>query len=291
MNSMTGFGKAELTSKLGRFTVEISSVNSRYLEINCRLPRKLFALESKIRAMASEQIKRGKVNIFVGYEVSDDSPAKYRINEAAVKAYHRQLMSLQTKLKLSGEITIADVLELPDVAGSEDISVDVEALWPSLSRVLKRAVKAIVAMRQREGKSMATDMVARLKVIRKLTGQIVKAAPLVGEKYRERLQARIDDLMAKAPTDRSRLEEEIAIFAEKTDITEECTRLLSHITEYQRALNKKEPVGKRLNFILQEMNREVNTIGSKCSDLDISKVGLTLKEETEKLRELVQNVE
>jgi uncharacterized protein (TIGR00255 family) len=291
MNSMTGFGKAELTSKVGRFTVEISSVNSRYLEVNSRLPRKLFALEARVRALASEQLKRGKVNIFVGYEEADGSPTKYRINSAAVKTYHQQLKTLQGKLKLSGEISLASILQLPDVAGGDDTSVDVETMWPALSRVLKRAVKAIVAMRKREGQSMANDMTKRLKIIRKLTGQVMKAAPLVGQKYRKRLQTRIDDLVAKMSTDRSRLEEEIAIFAEKTDITEECTRLLSHITEYQRSLTKNEPVGKRLNFILQEMNREVNTIGSKCSDLDISKAGIALKEETEKLRELVQNVE
>lgn len=291
MNSMTGFGKAEVVSRTGKYTVEISSVNNRYLEISTRLPRPFFALEARIRKLLGEKLSRGKINIYVGYEEPESSPSRFRIDATAARAYHRQLLKLKRELRLAGELSIRDLVLLPDIADPERGGSDVEASWPALRTALDRALRQLVAMRRREGAAMARDMRQRLRLLRQLTVRVKNESPQVVQRYRQKLTARISELVIPAVPNGARLEEEIAIFAERADTAEECTRLMSHIQEYRRTTSAKQPVGKRLNFVLQEMNREVNTIASKCSDLSTASTAISLKEEIEKLRELVQNVE
>lgn len=291
MNSMTGFGRAELSTKLGLLTAETSSVNNRFLDLTIRLPRQYSALEVKVRELVAEYAQRGQVTINIGLEESADAPDRYHINEAAVRAYVKQMRSLQKELKLSGEIGISDLLILPDVAKPDRDRVDLDEAWQAVEKVLRKALTALVAMRHKEGQSMAADMRQRLNVMAKVIAQIQKKTENSVEVYRQKLTLRIAELLETSKRNDLRLEEEVAIFASRTDISEECTRFISHIEQYHEALRLKEPVGKRLNFIQQEMNREANTIGSKCADFSITSLVISLKEEVEKLREMAQNVE
>jgi uncharacterized protein (TIGR00255 family) len=291
MDSMTGFGKAESTTKAGKFTVEISSVNNRYLEISARLPRQYSLLEHKLRDLISARLTRGKISVYVGFEESDTAPGKFLINRAAAKKYARQLGQMKKELRLSGDVTVHELLMLPEVIEPEPETVDGNLVWKGAKKAAEKALVQMVAMRRREGLAMARDMKKRLKTISGLINEIRKDSSLVMEKYRKKLAARIEELLQTKVVDRERLEQEVAILAERCDITEECTRFLSHIDQYTRSVNTREPVGKRLNFILQEMNRETNTIGAKSFETKISTSVIALKEEIEKLRELAQNVE
>jgi uncharacterized protein (TIGR00255 family) len=291
MNSMTGFGKAEIHSKAGDFTVEISSVNSRFLEVSARLPRQFSLLEHKLRELVNSRLNRGKVNVFVGFTPAENAPGRYRLSESAIRTYHRQLVAVKKTLKLSDEIGLSDLLALPDIAQPEETAADDDLIWSGMRKAADKALGDLIRMRRREGTAMAQDMKQRLKVIAVVVKEIVADSSLVVEKYRRRLTSRIGELVEPSAYDPGRLEQEIAVFAEKSDISEECTRLSSHLSQYKRSLGAKEPVGKRLNFILQEMNREVNTIASKCPETRITTAVIVLKEEIEKLRELVQNVE
>jgi uncharacterized protein (TIGR00255 family) len=288
---MTGFGRVEVDSKLGRFTVEIASVNNRFLESSIRLPRPLMSLETQIREQIAGAVSRGKINVSVNLVEPEDSPGKALINIAAAKSYYRQLRRLRKDLGVKDDITMRDLLLLPEITRSERAEPDLDRAQKVLSRVTARALKALVAMRTREGKAMAADMGERLKSMTAVIDRIEQKTEGAVKVYAEKLAARIKELMAAPARDSQRLEEEIAIFADRTDITEECLRFRSHIDQFRRTLKKKEAVGRRLNFILQEMNREANTVGSKCSEFDISADVITLKEEIEKIREQVQNVE
>ncbi len=291
MNSMTGFGRAELSTKLGLLTAETSSVNNRFLDLTIRLPRQYAALEVKVRELVAEYAQRGQVTVNVGLEESADSPDRYHINEAAVRAYVKQMRVLQKELKMTGEIRISDLLILPDVAKPDRERLDLDEAWRGIEKVIRKAMTALVAMRHKEGRAMAADMQRRLDSMAKVIAQIQKKTVNSVDVYRLKLSERIAELLEPPQRNGLRLEEEVALFASRTDISEECTRFLSHIEQYHEALRLKEPVGKRLNFIQQEMNREANTIGSKCSDFNITSLVISLKEEVEKLREMAQNVE
>ena len=291
MLSMTGYGKAVVEAKPGKFTVEISSVNNRFLEISLRLPRRFYSFEPNLRKLIGEVVQRGKINFFLGFEESDDSPGKYQLNATAARAYTKQLRKLKKELKLEGEISVRDLVALPDLAESDEDAHDEKLMWPPLEQAARKALHGLIAMRQKEGKAMARNMSGGLKVIDKQVGQITAKSHGAVDKYREKLTLRIDELMQKQVPDRLRLEEEIAIFAERTDIAEEIARLQSHIQQFKDAIAADGPVGKRLNFILQEMNREANTIGSKSAEIEVTGSAISLKEEIERLREMIQNVE
>jgi uncharacterized protein (TIGR00255 family) len=291
MKSMTGYGHAELKTKLGKIIVEISSVNSRFLDYYIKLPRQLSPLEIKIKELVAAKISRGKVNINVELEDAEAAPGKYTINEKAVREYYRQIKTLQKSLKLPGEITIRDLLILPDVAEPELLTYDLDDIWKKLKKVVDKALGEMIAMREQEGRALAQDMQGRLKQMDKTAADIEKNAVNAVEIYREKLTRRIRELLETPLAEGNRLEEEVILFADRTDITEELTRLRIHIEQFGKTLKQKDQIGKKLNFILQEMNRETNTIGAKCSEFAISTQVIHLKEEIEKLREQVQNIE
>lgn len=291
MNSMTGFGRAVISSKVGSFTVEVSTVNNRFLEVSIRLPRRLSALEPKLREQVSEQIRRGKANVFVSYDESENAPSRVSINSRAIKEYVRQLRALQKELKMSGDFSLGELMNLPDVAIANATDFDAETLWPHLKKTSAKALGALVAMRSREGNAMARQVKKNLASIKTLVEKIERGSKGSTDKYRRKLHKRIDELLEQAPVNESRLEEEVAVFAERSDISEEITRLKSHTAEFQASLKSKSPVGKRLNFVLQELNREANTIGSKTAETAVASSVIALKEEIEMLREMVQNVE
>ena len=291
MNSMTGFGKAEQSSKIGKFVVEISSVNNRYLEISPRLPRGFFSLESKIRELVTAKVNRGKINIFINFEEHVDETGKVLINKSVTKAVYNQLSKLQKELKIPGQVTINDMLLIPDVIKPEISPMDEKLLWKNLEAVLSQSLHALVEMRKKEGAAISKDMKKRIVILDKGMKEIEKLAIKSVGNYRDKLTQKVQELLADTTKDSIRIEEEIAIIAERTDITEECTRFHSHLNQYKSTIAEKHPIGKKLNFILQELNREANTIASKCSDIDISTKVITIKEEIEKLREQVQNIE
>lgn len=291
MDSMTGFGKAELTAKAGRFTVEISSVNNRFLDISPRLPRLFSSLEPRVRKLATSRLGRGKVYLYVGFEESEESPGKYAINETAAGAYLKQLQALKAKFKLNGDIKISDLLLLPDVTKPDRENLDEELIWASLKKAIDRALSQLLAMRRKEGAAMAREMQKRLSGIARKLKMVEKRSVESVKKYRTRLNKRIKEVLDSPLPESVRLEEEVAIMAERADITEECARMHSHLEQYRSTLKQKEPVGKKLNFILQELNRETNTVASKSAEINISSTVILIKEEIEKLRELVQNVE
>ena len=291
MYSMTGFGRAEVSSPVGSLTVELASVNNRFLEMSVRLPRQLSLLETQIRELISSKVNRGQINLTVTLDDTEAAVQRTLINSRLAAAYAKQLKTLQKELKLAGEVTMHDLVLVPDILKPDKEKVDHDQVWKLLDKALTKALTDLVAMRKKEGAAMAADMQQRLTAMKMTIGEVEKKSSGAIEIYREKLTQRINSLLEPAQRDHLRLEEEIALFAERTDITEECTRLKSHIDLYQQALKMKEPAGKRLNFILQEMNREANTIGSKCSEFAISSLAISLKEEIEKLRELVQNVE
>lgn len=290
MNSMTGFGKAEKKTPLGTFVVEISTVNNRYLEISPRLPRQFFSFEYKLRELLKKTLSRGKINIYVGFDESNGE-GSYTINKDAASAYLKQLTSIKKQLKLGGEITINDLILLPDVTKVDSDRLEEDIAWQSLEKVLIAALNDLLKMRKSEGAVLAADMVARLKILEKEINKIEKQTGGAVKKQREKLYKRINELLDKPLPDNIRIEEELAVIAERTDISEECIRFRSHLEQYRIALKLTEPVGKKLNFILQELNREANTVASKCADINISTSVIVIKEEIEKLREQVQNIE
>lgn len=291
MNSMTGFGKAEVTTRSVRCVAEVTSFNNRFLELSIKLPRQLSALEGQLRELVGDKVSRGKVTVFVGYDEIGPDAAKYHIEADAFKAYLHQLTKLQKELEIPGQLQISDFLAFPEISGAPQDSIDEKKVWPIVEKVADKALSQMALMRSKEGAALAADMAKRIGVVEKLLGQVHAESGTVVEKMREKLSKRIHDFQQSASIDQSRLEQELTIYADRSDISEECTRFESHLRQFNSALRLKEPVGKKLNFLLQEMNREANTIASKSSELSIAKATLKIKEEIEKLREQVQNVE
>ncbi len=290
MNSMTGFGRAVLDSPQGRITVEMSSVNNRFLELAVRTPRSLAPLEPQIRELLTETVTRGKLTINVDVEAGK-SAVRTHIDKETAKVIYRELESLRKSLKIKEETELSDILAFEEVFTSGSNEIDTEAAWPSIKKTIEQAAGRLIKMRQIEGSALARDMQARLKLMEKAVGKVEAATKNSVAVYAEKLSRRVKELLAEPISDSRRLEEEIAVFADRTDIAEECTRFRSHLDQYRSALTQKDAAGRKLNFILQEMNREINTIGSKCADFSIAATVISLKEELEKLREQVQNIE
>ncbi|MCH9024170.1 MAG: YicC family protein [candidate division Zixibacteria bacterium] len=291
MNSMTGFGKAEIKTKSVQCSAEITSFNNRFLELSIRLPRQISALEAPLRELISKKVSRGKVTVFVNYEKTGPNSTKYSINAEALEAYSSQLKKIKKKLGLKGEIEIGDLLSFPSICEPPSNSTDVKEIWPQVKKAVEQALGQLSKMRSIEGSALAKDMASRVGRTLNMLKAIKSASSNSAKNYRKKLSKRIEEVLANGKLDRTRLEQEVAILAEKADISEECTRFESHARQFGKTLKAKGEIGKKLNFILQEMNREVNTMSSKCSEYAVAKVALEMKEEVEKLREQVQNVE
>ncbi len=289
--SMTGFGRAEARED-GRFvTVEIRSVNHRFLEVSVRLPRTLSVLEPKVRERVQGVITRGKVGVTVAVETDPALVSPARLNREMAARYVEIGRVIAREFGLQGQLEVPDLMALPDVVGREPASIDEEAEWAVVSGVLERAIEGFQTMRRAEGQAMERDLLERVRVIRGLVGEIERRAPEVVSRAAERLRARVEELSKDVEYNRMRLEMELALLADRADVTEECVRLNSHCEQFERICAGREPGGRRLNFVVQEMHREANTIGSKSQDLEIGEHVLSLKEEIERIREQVQNVE
>jgi uncharacterized protein (TIGR00255 family) len=290
IKSMTGYGKGEVSYGGGRVTVEIRSVNHRYGEIYVKLPRNLIVFENDVRKFVSERLKRGKIEVFVQHESSAEA-APFAVNFTLAKAYHEALTSLKNRLGLAGEVSIQLIAAQKDVlTAEEDHSLD-EALRQALLSAAKSGVETLEVMRSREGEALLNDLRKRMETVAALADKVARRAPLVVSEYSVRLKERLAQLTADNAISEERLAQEVAIMADRCDITEELVRLDSHLKQFGSALSLGEPVGRKLDFLLQEMSREVNTMGSKANDAEIAFHVVELKTEIEKIREQVQNIE
>jgi uncharacterized protein (TIGR00255 family) len=293
IKSMTGFGKGEAVGDLGRFTVEIRTVNHRYFDLSSRIPNNLGQMEDRIKNYLHSYIKRGKVNLSLSHKKSGKNFNSVKIDEEAAKKYYKILKKIKADLKLTDDIQISHVLSFPDVIVQDQPDYDIASLWPVIERAVKKAVFECNAMREAEGKAIYNDLKERIASIEESMDKIAKTSPSLAADYKKKLDQRIKDIL-KQPgysIDKVRLETEVAIFAKQCDISEELTRAKSHTAVFGKALLSNKETGRRLDFILQELQREINTLGAKAGSEKISKLVIDIKSEIEKIREQVQNVE
>jgi uncharacterized protein (TIGR00255 family) len=291
IKSMTGYGKAELSTGTGRVVVEIRSVNHRYGEMTIKMPRTWLALENEVKKCVSARIKRGKVDVFIQRETGGGGANLPQVNLPLARAYLAALLKLKEDLGLDEPVTLAQVIAQKDVLASGEAEVEAEELQEELMSVVSAAVDSLEAMRAREGEALLSDIRQRRELLASLIERIAARAPQVPAEYAVRLQERIAQLLRETAVDEGRLAQEVALMADRSDVTEELVRFRSHLGQLDAALRLGEPVGRKLDFLLQELNREANTIGSKANDAEVAAAVVALKAELEKIREQVQNIE
>jgi uncharacterized protein (TIGR00255 family) len=293
MKSMTGYGRGEHTQEGYKITVETNTVNRRQAEVNVYLPRELEALDSRIRAEINRRMARGRITTRITLNISDAAlVSQSQINIPLARAYARGLKQLAAELKISDALTLDTLARAPGVFQADTALGNADHFWPGVEAALLESLGSCIQMRAREGGHLLKDLKGRIAAMRKAVGRIRKEAPAMVKRYREQLRERIKSAgLPLPPEEDERLIKEVVYFADRSDISEELTRLLSHFDQYDECAKSEEPVGRTLDFLAQEMNREVNTIGSKASDSIIAREVVLLKAELEKFREQVQNVE
>ena len=291
MRSMTGYGHGETDYDGTKFTVEVNSVNRKQSDIVINLPRDLVSLEPQIRQTINENISRGRTNVVVSYHNGSSVPRKLALDVDLARSYHDAMRALQKELNAPGEITIGAILQAPGVMRAPEESFDSSAAWPAIERALRAALNQLIKMREREGKNLAKDLIHRLKAMRKQIKEIRSLHPDVVKKYRATLLDRIQKAGLPIAPDDERLVKEISFFADRSDVSEELTRVESHLAQFAHHLRRHEPVGRTLEFITQEIFRELNTLGAKANDAGISQRVVACKAELEKIREQIQNLE
>lgn len=291
IRSMTGYGRGESDAAGIRFTVEARSVNHRFLELTVKLPSGWGALEEEVKKQVRRWVRRGRVDVTVTLEGARAASRKLIVDWEATDSLLHASQELRERLEISGELTLTDLLHHPEVLKAEEQKPDPEAWQSPLLTAVEQACQSLGEMRKREGRVLAEDLLHRTEVLAQRVEEIRCRAPQVVIDYRERLEERIRELLGGVDPDPDRLLTEVALLADKADIQEEVTRLFSHIGQFRETLRQEKPVGRRLEFLLQEMNREINTIGSKANDVQIAEKVVDSKSEMEKMREQVQNIE
>jgi uncharacterized protein (TIGR00255 family) len=291
VTSMTGFGRGEATLNGLSATVEIRSVNSRFLEVSSRLPRSLSLRENEIKEILRRHVTRGKISVVASLEKDNGGSAPLRINPATARSYFRLLTDLKKALRLRETIKLEHLLQFSEIMEQEEGSSEDEAEWEVVRKALESAIVGFQQMRKQEGGELAADFRSRIGILTQRLDEVEVLSRGQVPRERERLRERIKALLESEKIDEGRLELEIALLADRLDVTEECVRFRSHNKFFLEALASNEPAGRRLNFLIQEMNREVNTIGSKSSAKEIAHLVVGMKEELEKIREQLQNVE
>ena len=293
MKSMTGYGRGDSAQDGFKITVELGSVNRRQSDISVNLPRELEPLESRVRDEINRCISRGRLTVRVSlHSAEDKANGKVRLNAALAGAYAREFRHLARSLKLPDPVTLELLARSPGVLQTDEPVTDADDFWPAVEKATQIALAALVKMREREGTHLAQDLKARMTVVRQSVGRVQKQAPQVAKRYQEQLRERIKNAGLEVPgLEDERLLKEVIYFADRSDISEEVTRLQSHFQQFEDCLKSKEPVGRTLDFLSQEMNREINTIGAKANDSLISREVVVVKAEMEKFREQAQNVE
>ena len=291
MYSMTGYGRGASSLEGRELTIELKSVNNRFLDIGMKLPRQLSFLEDTLRQLLNGSLNRGHVDVFVNYRNLRSDAKIVRVDEALLKAYLTSARESAKALDLTDDLTLSRALTLPDVTTILPADEDQQALMALATTVMAEAIQGLKAMRFKEGERLKQDLSARMDTMTGYAAAIEKRAPAVVEEYRARLTARIEELLGETEVDRARLATEVAIFADRAAIDEEIVRLNTHLVHFRELLEADEPVGRKMDFLVQEMNRECNTIGSKANDAELTSIVLLCKTEIEKLREQIQNIE
>ena len=291
ISSMTGFGRATVASDGREITIELKSVNHRYLDLAFRMPRHIGFIEDVLRQLLTEQLSRGHVDIFVNYRNTRTDARTVVIDEALMGAYLSAARKAAAQYELRDDITLSAAMRFPDVTDVIEAEEDRDAVAALAREAALRAVTAMKRMRAGEGERLCNDLLNRVTTVESIAGKIDVRAPFVVEEYRTKLSERTESMLGGVEVDRTRLATEVALFADKASINEELVRLASHITEMRKVLGADEAAGRRLDFIVQEMNREFNTIGSKANDAEITSLVIAGKGEIEKIREQVQNIE
>ena len=289
--SMTGYGSAKGSVEGQEITVELKSVNNRYLDCSVRLPRNFLFAEDTVKQAVSAGVSRGKVDVFVSAQASQDSGTVVSVNEELARGYRDAVARIAETLGLESGLNAFSLARFPDVLTVERRELDKDKAAAALSEITAKAVEEFNAMREREGERLRRDMLGKLETIEGLVSVVEERSPQTVKEYRERLEARLRDILADRSLDEQRVITEAAIFADRTAVDEETVRLRSHIAQFRTMLEEGAPIGRKMDFLVQEFNRESNTIGSKCSDASLAKVVVDLKSEIEKIREQLQNVE
>lgn len=291
IKSMTGFGRCEITDGDRKFTVELKGVNHRYLDVNIRMPKKLNFFESAIRNLLKQYAQRGKVDIFISYEDLSESQVSLKYNPTLAQEYLTYFKEMKETFELDYDIRVSTLSRCPEVLTMEEQVEDEEALWKGLEKALKGAFEQFRDTRIVEGENLKADIISKLNEMLELVGQVEKRSPAIVAEYRAKLEAKVQELLGDAQIDEGRLATEVVIFADKICTDEETVRLRSHIEHMKSTLEAAEGIGRKLDFIAQEMNREANTILSKANDLETSNYAIDLKTGIEKVREQIQNIE
>ena len=290
IKSMTGFGRGKYENEGRSYTVEIKSVNHKYSDINVRLPRFLNSVEDKIRKTISNSISRGKIDVFITFENYSSKGTTIRINRELAKEYIKELKELATEADLKFDLNVIDVSKFPEILKIED-DQDEELIENELMIAVNDALDKFVSMREIEGEKLIQDIEKRIYLIQDKVNEITKYSGTLVEEYMKKLQVRVKELMDNQTVDENRLMQEIVIFSDKSSIEEELTRLKSHIAQFLELIKQSSPIGKKIDFLIQEINREVNTIGSKANCLEITNRVIEIKTEVENIREQIQNIE
>lgn len=288
---MTGFGRCEVTENNRKFTVEMKAVNHRYLDVNMKMPKKLNFFESSIRNELKNYISRGKIDLFITYEDLTENTSNVHYNKELAAEYLKYLRQMQQDFGLEDDIRVSTLSKYPDVFTMEENDGDEEEIWKELKKALDGAAEMFVQSRIVEGENLKNDLIAKLDNMLKLVDFIAERSPQIIAEYRQKLQEKVKEMLGDNTVDENRLVTEVTIFADKVCVDEEMVRLRSHVETTKNALIEGGSIGRKLDFIAQEMNREANTILSKSNDLEISNCGIELKTEIEKVREQIQNVE
>ncbi|EHI98430.1 MULTISPECIES: YicC/YloC family endoribonuclease [unclassified Clostridium] len=292
IKSMTSFGRAQ--SEEGKevsFSVEMKSVNHRYLDINIRMPRTMLALEEKIRNIISKRLNRGKVDVFINYKNYGSNSGKVNLNMELAKEYYECLKRIQDELNSIDDISTTKIARLPDVITLEEKEEDLDKIFCEISPLIEGALNLMEEMRSREGEKLKTDILLKIQMIEKYVEEIEKVADSIPKNYKKKLEERLNELLSGVDIDETRIALEVAILSDKAAVDEEITRLRSHLSQVKSTLDLNEPIGRKLDFIIQEINREANTIASKSTDIDMTNKVIEIKNITEKIREQIQNIE
>ncbi len=291
IKSMTGFGRCEIQKESRKFTVELKSVNHRYLDVNIRMPKKLNFFETAIRTLLKSYANRGKVDIFITYEDLSQTQVSVKYNAALAAEYLKYLKQMEEEFGLENDVRVSTLSRYPEVFTMEEQSEDEEELWNGLKEALEGAFTQFVETRKTEGENLKKDILSKLDLLEEQIVFIEERSPQIIAEYRAKLEDKMKELLADTQIEENRIAAEVILFADKICTDEEVVRLKSHIQHMRNTLEEKEGIGRKLDFIAQEMNREANTILSKANDLEVSNHAISLKTEIEKIREQIQNIE
>ena len=290
IRSMTGFGRGSYENEGREYLVEVKSVNHKYCDINFRMPKSFSGIENKLRKVIESYISRGKVDVFIDFQNFSEAGNNIKFNKELAKTYIKNLKELGQETGINSEISVVDISKMPDIFKKED-NTDEELVFNEINIALVEALKNIVSMKEIEGDKLKIDLEGRIEDVSEKINQISNFSSGLVEEYIVKLKSRVKELIDTEVVDENRLLQEIVIFSDKSSIEEELTRLKSHVEQFKKLITESSPIGKKLDFLIQEMNREINTIGSKANSLQITNLVIEVKTELENIREQIQNIE